>query len=35
MEWAQKIPTEVGMDTQNYRCQDCGRMIGMVYGKPR
>ncbi|CAG7817919.1 unnamed protein product [Allacma fusca] len=30
--YLQKIPNEVGLDCQNYRCKNCDRPIGMIYG---
>lgn len=30
-----KISTAVGLSGQQYRCADCSRFIGMLYGRPR
>lgn len=30
-----RLGNEVGLDQQNYKCNSCGRPIGMIYGKSR
>ncbi|KAI1300016.1 Pleckstrin homology domain-containing family M member 3 [Halotydeus destructor] len=30
-----KLGNEVGLDQQDYKCNSCGRPIGMIYGKSR
>lgn len=28
-----KLPREKGLDTQNYKCRDCGQLIGLTFAK--
>lgn len=30
-----RLGNEIGLDQQNYKCNSCGRPIGMIYGKSR
>lgn len=30
-----RLGNEVGLDQQNYKCNSCGRPVGMIYGKSR